>query len=53
MGEGAATLILEELQFARARGVKILAEVIGYGCTSDAFHVTAPAENGVGDCLPY
>ena len=48
MGEGAATLILEELHFARARGVKILAEVIGYGCTSDAFHVTAPAENGRG-----
>jgi 3-oxoacyl-[acyl-carrier-protein] synthase II len=48
MGEGAATLILEELHFARARGVKILAEVVGYGCTSDAFHVTAPAENGIG-----
>jgi 3-oxoacyl-(acyl-carrier-protein) synthase len=48
MGEGAATLILEELHFAQARGVKILAEVVGYGCTSDAFHVTAPAENGSG-----
>ena len=48
MGEGAATLILEELRFAQARGVSILAEVVGYGCTSDAFHVTAPAENGIG-----
>ena len=48
MGEGAATLILEDLDFARARGASILAEIIGYGCTSDAFHVTAPAENGTG-----
>jgi 3-oxoacyl-[acyl-carrier-protein] synthase II len=48
MGEGAATLILEDLDFALARGAKPLAELIGYGCTSDAFHVTAPAENGVG-----
>ena len=48
MGEGAAALIVEELEFARARGAQILAEVIGYAATSDAFHVVAPAENGVG-----
>jgi len=48
MGEGAATLILEDLAFAQARGAHILAEIVGYGCTSDAFHVTAPAENGIG-----
>ncbi|HTP10056.1 MAG TPA: beta-ketoacyl-ACP synthase II [Anaerolineae bacterium] len=48
MGEGAATLILEDLHFAQARGAEILAEIVGYGCTSDAFHVTAPAENGIG-----
>jgi beta-ketoacyl-acyl-carrier-protein synthase II len=48
MGEGAATLIVEELRFAQARGAPILAEIVGYGCTSDAFHVTAPAENGIG-----
>jgi beta-ketoacyl-acyl-carrier-protein synthase II len=48
MGEGAATLIVEELSFAQARGAQVLAEIVGYGCTSDAFHVTAPAENGIG-----
>lgn len=48
MGEGAATLILENLDFARARGAQPLAEIVGYGSTSDAFHLTAPAENGVG-----
>ena len=48
MGEGAATLILEDLDFALARGATPLAEIVGYGCTSDAFHVTAPAGNGVG-----
>ena len=48
MGEGPATLILEDLEVALARDAQPLAEVIGYGCTSDAFHVTAPAENGVG-----
>jgi 3-oxoacyl-[acyl-carrier-protein] synthase II len=48
MGEGAAALMVEDLEFARARGAKVLAEVIGYAATSDAFHVIAPAENGVG-----
>ncbi|HEY4722089.1 MAG TPA: beta-ketoacyl-ACP synthase II, partial [Anaerolineae bacterium] len=48
MGEGAATVIVEDLEFALARGAQPLAEIIGYGCTSDAYHVTAPAENGVG-----
>lgn len=48
MGEGAAALILEDLEYAQARGAQVVAEIIGYGCTADAFHVTAPAENGVG-----
>jgi 3-oxoacyl-[acyl-carrier-protein] synthase II len=46
--EGAGVLILEELEFARRRGVPILAEMIGYGATSDAYHITAPAEGGTG-----
>ncbi|MCJ7514640.1 MAG: beta-ketoacyl-ACP synthase II [Dehalococcoidia bacterium] len=46
VGEGGAALILESLDYARARGANILAEVVGYGATSDAFHVTAPLENG-------
>jgi len=46
VGEGGASLILESLDYARARGANILAEIVGYGATSDAFHVTAPLESG-------
>lgn len=48
MGEGSGMLILEDLEFAKARGATILAELVGYGCTSDAHHVTEPAPGGEG-----
>ena len=48
LGDGAGIVVLEELEHAKARGAKILAEVVGYGSTSDAFHITSPAEDGMG-----
>lgn len=48
IGDGAGIVILEELEHAKARGAKILAEVVGYGATSDAYHITSPAEDGAG-----
>jgi 3-oxoacyl-[acyl-carrier-protein] synthase II len=51
MGEGAGILILESLEHARARGANILCELSGYGTTDDAYHVSAPAENGAGAAM--
>ncbi len=51
IGEGAASLILESYEHAQSRGAKVMAEVLGYAANNDAFHITAPAENGSGAAI--
>ena len=51
MGDGGGAMILEELERAKARGARIYAEVIGFGMSADAYHITAPPEDGAGACL--
>jgi 3-oxoacyl-[acyl-carrier-protein] synthase II len=48
LGEGAGLLLLEELEFAKRRGARVYAEVVGYAMTADAYHITAPPDNGIG-----